>query len=684
MVFNAIKKVLGISVSTAIIAASVPLSAYAADRQERGNIDGYDYELWNQDNKGDIEFEPGAGTFTFSWDNIENVLANMGKNYSEQKKNYKAISNLSFSYDLEFTPNGNAFFGAYGWTQNPLVEYYIIDGWGSWRPASSSEKLGTAIVNGHEYEVFKNNRFNQPSLSGPATFCQYWSVRKINSVYDNNTNRVSDRIDISKHFDSWDALGLDVSGTLYNAVFDIEAYRSKGSAELKKLVLGDGRDATPVSVHTDAYNVVPMSSSADGYFLVYDFENYIDDWKGRDNERLNASSEHYEGNLSLCVYNRHSSWQGPIFPADPRALVAGDSYSIGAYVMQDQAESVDFNLVLQYLDTNGRYQYQLVAEAEAGTGKWVKLVNTSFTLPTDSKDYKFFIETPDYVGDFYVDNAYVGLKDTKPFRRTADPDDEISKLGDINCDGIIDIFDLPLLRKAVLKFLADGTTPPANADINNDGTVNVADLVSLQRFLLGYEDFDAPAETTTTTEATTTTTTTTTTTAATTTTTAASTTTAAAVTTTSAATTASKASYKFNAQYIETGGKYGETYPKTGIIKSRDELESYLSDYFDSLKTKDFSPESYYSKIYSEAIKQYTDEWFKEHKLAVVLLDVGFSAPDTYKVSYVTKDEIGIELLKNGGDMKMSYWHIFIEVDKDTDINDGFKVAVSNLSVKKP
>ena len=72
-----IQKIIGGTVSAMMIAASIPAVASAADQQDRGNIGGYDYEMWNQNGQGQVSMNPGAGSFTCSWSNIENFLARM-------------------------------------------------------------------------------------------------------------------------------------------------------------------------------------------------------------------------------------------------------------------------------------------------------------------------------------------------------------------------------------------------------------------------------------------------------------------------------------------------------------------------------------------------------------------------------------------------------------------------------
>ena len=231
-----LKKIIGAGAAAMMVGVSVPAVASAADQQTRGNIGGFDYEMWNQNGQGQASMNPGAGSFTCSWSNIENFLARMGKNYDSQKKNYKAFGNIVLTYDVEYTPRGNSYMCVYGWTRNPLMEYYIVEGWGDWRPpGNDGEVKGTVSANGNTYDIRKTMRYNQPSLDGTATFPQYWSVRQTSGSANNQTNYMKGTIDVTKHFDAWSAAGLDMSGTLYEVSLNIEGYRSNGSANVKSV-----------------------------------------------------------------------------------------------------------------------------------------------------------------------------------------------------------------------------------------------------------------------------------------------------------------------------------------------------------------------------------------------------------------------------------------------------------------
>ena len=268
-----IKKVISGTVSALMIVSSVPTVVSAADQQTRGNIGGFDYEMWNQNGQGQVSMNPGAGSFSCSWSNIENFLARMGKNYDSQKKNYKAFGDITLSYDVEYTPRGNSYMCVYGWTRNPLMEYYIVEGWGDWRPpGNDSERKGTVTLDGHTYDIAKTMRYNQPSLDGTATFPQYWSIRQQSGSANNQTNYMKGTISVSKHFDAWSQAGLDMSGTLYEVSLNIEGYRSNGSANVKSISF-DGSPNPQPSTNTDTNtNVGDNGGQQQGGFDMGNFD----------------------------------------------------------------------------------------------------------------------------------------------------------------------------------------------------------------------------------------------------------------------------------------------------------------------------------------------------------------------------------------------------------------------------
>ena len=59
-------------------------------------------------------------------------------------------------------------------------------------------------------------------------------------------------------------------------------------------------------------------------------------------------------------------------------------------------------------------------------------------------------------------------------------------LGDINDDKRVDVFDMVLMRRALIEPLSDAREKLA-ADMNGNGTIDISDAVLLQKFLLGIK-----------------------------------------------------------------------------------------------------------------------------------------------------------------------------------------------------
>lgn len=187
-----------------------------------GNEDGYDYELWKDNGSTSMTIK-GGGAFECWWENIGNALFRKGVKF-DCTKTYQQIGNISVEFGADYQPNGNSYLCVYGWTRNPLVEYYIVESWGSWRPPGATSK-GTITVDGGTYDVYETTRVNQPSIDGNTTFQQYWSVR--------TSKRTSGTISVTEHFKAWERMGMKM-GNLYEAALTVEGYQSSGWADVYK------------------------------------------------------------------------------------------------------------------------------------------------------------------------------------------------------------------------------------------------------------------------------------------------------------------------------------------------------------------------------------------------------------------------------------------------------------------
>jgi hypothetical protein len=198
-----------------------------SNKDAQGKHDGYDYEMWRDNGTVEMTLNNG-GNFSCKWSNIGNALFRKGKKF-DSTKTHDQIGNISINYSASFTPGGNSYLCVYGWSKDPLVEYYIIESYGTYKPTGTAK--GSLSVDGGTYELYETTRTNQPSIVGNTTFKQFWSVR--------TSKRTSGTISVSEHFKAWDKAGMKL-GKMYEVALLVEGYQSKGDANVTSHTLTIG------------------------------------------------------------------------------------------------------------------------------------------------------------------------------------------------------------------------------------------------------------------------------------------------------------------------------------------------------------------------------------------------------------------------------------------------------------
>lgn len=217
--------------SATITAASCPAPAVirAADQDIRGESGDYVYEMWNMNSEGEVDFTPEAdGTLKLKASGFGDILLTKG---TEFKSKYKCNSygKITASYDIDYSFSGtdpsNFFSGVYGWTQLPTAEYYIIEGWGNWRPPGTMKLIETAEIDGALYDIYITYKNNMGGIQGTMGNPTYWSVRRENKI-DGESGNICGTVTVSDHFRVWEKHGFNPTAMLYNTTVFLEGYRS--------------------------------------------------------------------------------------------------------------------------------------------------------------------------------------------------------------------------------------------------------------------------------------------------------------------------------------------------------------------------------------------------------------------------------------------------------------------------
>jgi endo-1,4-beta-xylanase len=193
---------------------------------DSGTADGgYTYNIYSSgQGTGCMTVFGVDATFSATWSNVGDWIARAGLSF-DSTKTPDQIGTFSsdFAYTTTgITTNGFGNVGIYGWSKNPLHEYYIIENWLGKRPNFTA--MGSFTIDGEgTYDIQTNMQKDQPNITGTnADFVQFWSVRQ--------TPRECGHISISKHFAQWASLGMQL-GNLEEARILVEAQNNSGTID---------------------------------------------------------------------------------------------------------------------------------------------------------------------------------------------------------------------------------------------------------------------------------------------------------------------------------------------------------------------------------------------------------------------------------------------------------------------
>ncbi|KAH7010657.1 glycoside hydrolase, partial [Microdochium trichocladiopsis] len=192
-------------------AATAVIGAVA--QSSTGTHNGFYYSFWT-DGQGQVSYRNGnGGQYSVNWSGNGNWVGGKGWNPGSAR---------TIKYQADYHPNGNSYLAVYGWTRNPLIEYYVVENFGTFNPSSGATRTGQVTCDGGTYGLYRSRRTNAPSIDGTQSFDQFWSVRE--------SKRSGGTVSMACHFNAWSAAGMRLGSQHNYQIVATEGYFSSGSA----------------------------------------------------------------------------------------------------------------------------------------------------------------------------------------------------------------------------------------------------------------------------------------------------------------------------------------------------------------------------------------------------------------------------------------------------------------------
>ncbi|MCL1932453.1 MAG: glycoside hydrolase family 11 protein [Candidatus Azobacteroides sp.] len=191
----------------------------------------YGYEMWTEGgNNNRLTWyganQGGGAAFRAEWNEPNDFLGrigyfwNQGKPYADYKDVY---CDFNYTRSADGSAGHYSYIGIYGWSRNPMVEWYIVDDWfgegiiGPSTMGNGASKKGEFTMDGGTYFIYEAVR---PAGSGNIEgsnepFSQFFSIRQ--------TRRECGTISITEHFKKWERIGLKLGKNMYDVKFLVEA-----------------------------------------------------------------------------------------------------------------------------------------------------------------------------------------------------------------------------------------------------------------------------------------------------------------------------------------------------------------------------------------------------------------------------------------------------------------------------
>jgi endo-1,4-beta-xylanase len=192
-----------------------------------GTAGSLHWALWSNES-GACMTTYSSPAFSVSWDSSGDVLARLGLEWGNTGKPYEEYGPIAAQIAFEKTGSvdGLSFIGVYGWSENPCIEFYIVEDSFSGMPVDpgSTTETDTAEIDGGTYHLYTRpmSGTGGSRCSGALDWTQFYSIRQ--------TARQCGQVSVTEHFDAWKKAGMRL-GDLMEVTILVEVQGGSGSID---------------------------------------------------------------------------------------------------------------------------------------------------------------------------------------------------------------------------------------------------------------------------------------------------------------------------------------------------------------------------------------------------------------------------------------------------------------------
>jgi endo-1,4-beta-xylanase len=166
------------------------------------------WQIWSNQGTGTLTTFDNIAAFSSGWNNSGNYLGRLGFEWGNSGKTYDQYGTIT----AQFTEKKNgssggawSYVGIYGWSNDPCIEWYIIDDSYSKMPINpgncNAMKNSPLSIDDGNYTMCVRNTSGTGGdrCGGISNWNQYYSIRQ--------SNRTCGTISVTEHFKAWEAAG---------------------------------------------------------------------------------------------------------------------------------------------------------------------------------------------------------------------------------------------------------------------------------------------------------------------------------------------------------------------------------------------------------------------------------------------------------------------------------------------